>query len=289
MIVYFNGQYIDKDEVRISPDDRGWLFADGIYEVVRVYYGKLFRMPAHVGRLNRSACEIGLRIPGDIDFTAISEELLKQNDLAADATVYIQITRGVAPRSHQFPSPDTPPTVYVLARKFPVNHAQFRDGFGVLLVPDSRWARCDVKTINLLPNTLAAEAAHQVGAQEAVFVRGKSIAEGTHTSVIAIRDGVVITSPVDENILPSVTRAILLQLCQEKGIPVHAEGLTVQAFLQADEAVLLGTITELTPINCVKLGADLGDLGNETKFQTPGPITRKLQDGYRDLIERECC
>ncbi len=289
MIVYFNRQYIGKDEVQISPDDRGWLFADGIYEVVRVYNGKLFRMSAHVDRLNRSANEIGLQVPDDIDFTAISNELLKRNELCDDATVYIQITRGVAPRAHTFPTPDTPPTVYVFAREFPVNHKQFHDGFGVLLVPDTRWARCDVKTINLLPNTIASESARKVGAQEAVFVRGKSVAEGTHTSVIAIRDGVVITSPVDENILPSVTRAILMELCQEQGIPVHAEGLTVQAFLQADEAVLLGTITELTPINCVKLLSDLNDLGDETYFQTPGPITRTLQDGYRDLIERECC
>jgi D-alanine transaminase len=288
MIVYFNGQFIDKDEVRISPDDRGWLFADGIYDVVRVYNGKLFRMPEHVDRLNRSASEIGLRIPSDIDFTAIAEELLTQNEFAGDSTVYIQITRGVAPRSHQFPSADTPPTVYMFARDFPVNHDQFRDGFAVLLMPDTRWARCDVKTINLLPNTLASEAAKQVGAQEAVFVRGKSIAEGTHTSVIAIRDGVVITSPVDDNILPSVTRAILLQLCHEQGIPVHAEGLTVKAFCQSDEAVLLGTSTELTPIRKVMFGGEISDLGSTTHFTTPGPITRRLQHAYRDLIDREC-
>ncbi|HEX05563.1 MAG TPA: aminotransferase, partial [Bacteroidetes bacterium] len=266
MIVYYNGQYIDKDEVRISPDDRGWLFADGIYEVVRVYNGWLFRMQAHVDRLNNSASEIGLRIPRDLDLTDISEKLLKRNDLSGDATVYIQVTRGVAARSHRFPDAGTVPTVYVLATEFKVNPHQFREGFAVLLVPDTRWARCNVKTINLLPNTLASEAAHQAGAQEAVFVRGKLISEGTHTSVIAIRDGVVITSPVDENILPSVTRAILMQLCQEQGIPVHAEGLTVQAFLQSDEAVLLGTTTELTPIHTIKLSDELGDLGEDTRF-----------------------
>ncbi|MCB2213317.1 aminotransferase class IV [bacterium] len=288
MIVYYNGQYLDKDEVRISPDDRGWLFADGIYEVVRVYCGKPFRMLEHVDRLRHSASEIQLRLPDDFDLREISRELLQRNNVTRDAVIYIQITRGVAPRTHHFPPPDTPPTVYVLVRDFPANPQQFEEGFGVLLVPDTRWARCDVKTINLLPNTLASEAARQANAQEAIFVRGKAVAEGTHTSVIAIRDGVVITSPVDENILPSVTRSILLQLCQERGIPVHAEGLTVQSFLHADEAVLLGTTTELTPINRIKLVPELRHLGDATRFRTPGPITAQLQEGYRDLIQREC-
>lgn len=287
MQVYFNGEYLEKDDVRIHPDDRGWLFADGIYEVVRVYNGCPFRLQPHIDRLHRSASEIGMSMPPGLDIAAVTEELSRRNGSPADATLYIQITRGVAPRTHTLPAGITP-TVYIALDAFTPDPTQFRDGLGVLLVPDTRWARCDIKTINLLPNILAKRAAVAAGCGEAVFSTDRAVTEGTHTSVVSIRDGVVITSPISDNILPSITRSILLQLCDEANIPVHAEGLTIEGFLASDEAVLLGTKTEITPIREVLIDPEVGHLNEPVLFPTPGPLTLRLQAAYRAVIEREC-
>ena len=279
MISYFNGNFIPKEEIKISPDDRGFVFGDGVYEVVRTYQGKPFRMDEHLRRLERSLREI--RIAGvDIEtLNQVAEDLLKQNGLGAkDATIYIQITRGAAPRKHAFPEQATPPTVYLTTSPLNSSYQRTDTGVKVILVPDNRWARCDIKSVALLPNVLANQQAAEQGAEEAVFVRDGVITEGSHSNFCAIFDGEMVTHPRSNYILGGVTRQVVLQLCGELGIPVREFPVFQKDVKQADELFLSGTTTEVLPI----IQMDEWIVGDGK----PGPITRKLQKAFREFVSR---
>jgi len=276
--VYFNGAFVAKDDVRISPDDRGFLFADGVYEVVRSYGGRLFQLEPHLARLTNGlrALEIG-----GIDVPALGgvfRELLARNDLATrDATVYLQITRGAAPRTHAFPDPAPPPTVYAEARSF-TPRGDPATGVGVITVPDTRWARCDIKTVGLLPNCLANQRARAAGAIEAVFVRDGVAIEATASSFFGVFRGEVRTAPASNYILPSVSRAVVLRLCREHAIP-HAETpIFAQELDRADELFLAGTTLEVMPV----VRTDDRPVGDGR----PGPVTRRLHELFRDETAR---
>jgi len=276
--VYFNGVYCPKDDVRISPDDRGFLFADGVYEVVRSYGGRFFELAAHLDRLATGlrALEIG-----GADVTALPgvfRELLVRNDLGtADATVYLQITRGAAPRTHAFPDPSTPPTVYAEARTF-APRADPATGIGVITVPDTRWARCDIKTVGLLPNCLANQRARSAGAVEAVFVRDGVAIEATASSVFAVLHGEVRTAPASNYILPSISRAVVLRLCREHGI-AHAETpVFLDDLARADEIFLAGTTLEVMPVVRVD--------DRPVRDGRPGPAARRLLELFRHETTR---
>jgi D-alanine transaminase len=277
MIVYFNGQFMPGEQVRVSPDDRGFLLADGVYEVVRSYGGRLFKLEEHLARLARSLREI--RIPG-LDAAAIGDVakvLIERNGLVqGDATVYIQVTRGAAPRRHAFPEPGTPPTVYLTARAFSPQPEKRQRGVGVALVPDLRWGRCDIKSLALLPNVLASQEAKERGAEEAVFVRQGVITEGAHTNVSVIFDGELVTHPLSNRILAGVTRALALDLCRELGIPARETPVREGELRAAQELMILGTTTEIMPVVQVD-GWAVGD-------GRPGPVTRKLQKAFTDLV-----
>ena len=166
MIVYFNGQFMPKNEVKISPDDRGFLFADGAYEVIRAYHGKLFKIDRHIERMTRSLRELRIKEPEQEIYEDVAEELIQNNDLLnGEALIYIQVTRGAAPRRHAFPGSDTPPTVYAYASPFQPFPERLTHGVKITLVPDIRWTRCDIKSVSLLPNVLANQAAQQAGAK----------------------------------------------------------------------------------------------------------------------------
>lgn len=271
--VYLNGEYLPKAEARISPDDRGFLFADGVYEVLRSYAGKFFGEQPHFSRLRDGlrALEIGgvdAHSLGDV-----ARELLGRNALDnEDATVYVQVTRGAAPRVHAFPDPAPPPTVYVAASRFVPKHDPAR-GVRVITTPDIRWARCDIKSVSLLPNCLASQRAAAAGAQEAVFVRDGVALEGTHTSFFAVIDDTVRTAPRSNYILPSVTRAALLRLCAEHDIPCDESPLFVHELDGASELFLAGTTMEVMPIVAVD--------GRPVGAGTPGPVARRLLDLFR--------
>jgi D-alanine transaminase len=278
MIAYFNDNFVTKEEIKISPDDRGFVFGDGVYEVIRTYQGKPFRMDEHLRRLERSLREI--RIAGvDIEIlNQVSEDLIKRNDLATtDATIYIQITRGVAPRKHAFPELPTSPTIYVTVS--PLNSSHRADtGVKVILVPDNRWARCDIKSVALLPNVLANQQAAEQGADEAVFVRDGAITEGSHSNFWAIYDGELVTYPRSNYILGGVTRQVVLQLCRELAIPVREFPVLQNDLRRADELFLSGTTTEVLPV----VRVDEWTVGDGK----PGPITRKLQKAFREIVAR---
>jgi D-alanine transaminase len=277
MTVYFNGAFVPKDEVSISPDDRGFVFGDGVYEVVRAADGALFRLDDHRKRLRRSLEGIRLREAVDLDalWDAV-QGLLPRNDLTTgDAKVYLQITRGAAPRRHAFPDPPPEPTIYARAEAIDLPTEKWAQGVKVILRPDQRWARCDIKSLNYLPNVLANQAAMEAGAYEALLTREGFVTEGTHSSVGAVVDGTVVTHPLTNRVLPSITRTVLLELCDDLGLPTNERPIAVAELSDADELFLLGTTTGIMPIVQVEDKA-VGD-------GTPGPVVRKLQTAFRAL------
>lgn len=276
MIAYFNGQYVSKENIKISPDDRGFLFGDGVYEVIRSYGGRLFRIDDHLSRLSRSLGELRMAPVSLSHLKTVADQLLHRNNLEnEDATLYIQITRGVAPRKHPFPDPETSPTVYVSASVLQPFPAEWETGIAVILVPDLRWGRCDIKSVGLLPNVLASQQAREQGASEAVFVRDGVITEGSHTSFCAVFDGALVTHPANHHILAGVTRSVVLDLCVTLGISVRESPILERTLKGASELMVLGTTSEVVPVVRVDDWA-VGD-------GKPGPITSKLKQAFGDL------
>lgn len=276
MIAYFNGHFMSKDQVHLSPDDRGFLFADGVYEVIRVYHGQLFQADRHWQRLERSLHELRLKGPGSAELQAAAQELLRVNELdAGEAWVYLQITRGAAPRRHAFPADDTPPTVYATVSPFHFNPDKAAHGVKIILTPDIRWARCDIKSVALLPNVLASQQARDSGADEAVFVRDGVIIEGASSNFGAVFNDQFVTHPLSNTILPGITRAVVLDLCRQLNIPVKEFPIFERDLPQAEEAMLLNTTDEVMPV------VQINDwrVGNGQ----PGPITLTLRQAFRKL------
>jgi len=278
VLVYLNGDYIPREDARISIDDRGFLFADGIYEVVRLYGGTPFRMADHLARARRGLDALEIRYD-DVDGIAdVCDELVRRNDLeGAEATMYLQITRGAAPRKHAFPAPDTPATVYTAVKEYRDHPAEYwTEGVAAITVGDNRWSRCDIKSISLLPNVLANQRAHAKGAFEGLFIRDGIVLEGSHSNLFAVYDGELVTYPLCNLILGGITRAVVFELAEELGIPAR-EGLIPESRLfDADELFLAGTTTEVMPIVTVD-GTTIAD-------GKPGPVTKKLQEALRAKV-----
>jgi D-alanine transaminase len=280
MIVYLNDQFIPKEEARISPDDRGFSFADGAYEVIRAYSGRLFKIQEHLTRLERSLRELRIIAPDTQALSEVATQLLHHNRLQdADALFYIQVTRGVATRRHPFPDPGTPPTVYASASLFRQSRERWECGIKAILVPDIRWARCDIKSVALLPNVLASQQAREQGANEALFVRDGVVTEGAHTNFCAVFDGQLVTHPRTNRILAGVTRQVVLDLCRALDIPVRETPVLERQLREASELMITSTTVEITPV--VQLD-DWRVAGGE-----PGPITTRLQAAFRELVSAE--
>lgn len=275
-VVYWGGAYVPKGAVRISPDDRGFLFGDGVYDVIRAVDGRLFRAADHVERLRGNAAALGVD-DGNLDVLTVARELLARNGLErGDATIYVQITRGAAPRSHAFPDPAPPPSVYVAAQAFERRRIWQERGIRMITVPDVRWGRCDIKTICLLPNVLAVERAKKAGADEALFVRDGVALEGAHTSFFAVIDGSAVTAPLGNQILPGITRRVILGLAAELGIPAQEARIQAAELSRAAEAFVTGTTTDVSPVVAID-GRPLGS-------GVPGPVTRALQQALSGAL-----
>mgnify|MGYP006286857323 CR=1 FL=1 len=277
MTVYFNGSFMDKADVSISPDDRGFVFGDGVYEVVRAEDGALFRLDDHQWRLARSLEAIRLDDAVDTDalWTDIHELLSRTSLDTGRAKVYLQITRGAAPRQHAFPDPPVEPTVYARAEAHEPPLDKWRNGVKVILRPDQRWARCDIKSLNYLPNVLANQAAQESDAYEALLVRDGFVTEGSHSSVAAVFDGTVTVHPFTNRTLPSITRTVMLELCDDLGRPVEEFPVAVDDLPDADELFLMGTTTGIMPI----VQVDDWTVGDGT----PGPVAQELLEAFRAL------
>ncbi len=278
MIAYFNGEFMEKDEITISPDDRGFLFADGLYEVIRSYRGKLFRAEDHIARLNYGATRLCLETRDFSYLEGVAQDLLEKNELNGDATIYFQITRGIAPRGHAFPDPNPAPTVLGTAALFdPTKTMGAREnGIPVITVADTRWAGCDIKTTALTANVLANQEAVEKGAKEALFVRDAVVMEGTHSNFFVVADGCLVTAPASNYILHGITRKVVLELADSEGIEVKQAPIFKSGLPRITEAFITGTTTEITPVISID--------GTPVGTGTPGPLTRTLQDGFLDLI-----
>ncbi|MDJ0876717.1 MAG: aminotransferase class IV [Desulfobacterales bacterium] len=275
MIAYYNGRYLPKAEIAISPDDRGFLFADGLYEVIRSYDGRLFQMAAHLERLRRGSLHLRLNTNGCGDLEAVCQTLLEKNNLTSGgALVYIQVTRGAPPiRAHHFPAATTPLTVYATVRAFEPPAETHADGMSVALLPDQRWARCDMKTVGLTANALAAQQAHEMGAAEALLVRDGCVMEGSHSSFLVVDNGEVVAPPLTNYILDSISRQVVETICAREQIPFAARPIYQDRLNAADELMLTGTTLEVTPVTEIK-GID--------RQWAPGPVTRRLQAAFRN-------
>lgn len=273
-VVYLNGAYLPSDEASISVDDRGFLFADGVYEVTAAYRGRLFRMDRHIERMRQGLAELAI----DYDlggFEEMHERLIRENGLEAEETsiVYVQVTRGAAPRSHAFPTPAATPTVYAYAKAFARPSAErWESGYSAVTVPDRRWARVDIKTIALLPNVLAQQAAIDAGVDDAIFVKDGVAIEGAHSNLFAVFDGTVVTYPKSHLILPGITRGFVLELCDSLGIPVELRAVSVEELGRADEVFFSGTTTEVKPT--VEID------GRPVGTGAVGPVARRLQEAF---------
>lgn len=272
-VVYLNGQFLPSHEARVPVDDRGFLFGDGVYEVTRALGGRLFAEEAHWRRLETGLAE--LRIQPPPDFTrervrAISERLLAENALTGgEATVYLQVTRGAAPRTHAFPPAGTAPTVYLSASPFQVPWETRQRGVSAITLPDLRWGRCDIKTVNLLPNILAKQQAKEAGAWEAVLVREGVVTEGASTTVLVVMEDTLFTHPKGPQVLPSVTRDVVLELARDLQLHVVERPVRLDERPQWEELLLVGTTTDVQPVVSLD-GQPVGE-------GRPGPITRQLQ------------
>lgn len=277
MTVYFmDGQFTEREGLTISFDDRGYYFGDGVYEVIKVYDGELYTAEEHINRLFQSATKIKMTIPySEVQLMEIARELVAKNKIVV-GHVYIQVTRGSAPRIHQFPNPPVPPVVTGYAINNPRPIVGIENGVGVKSVADVRWLRCDIKSLNLLGNVLAKQEAYEAGCTEALLHRDGVVTEGSSSNLFGVKDGVVYTHPVTNLILNGITRQVLLGLCEEQGIPVVEKSFTLDEAFEMDEFFLTSTTSEVMPVISID--------GHPVSSGVLGPLTMKLQKAFNAQI-----
>jgi D-alanine transaminase len=274
-MLYLDGRYLPIADGRVSVEDRGFQLGDGVYEVIRVYGGKPFRLQAHLRRLQQSLDGVEIALPVPLDGFAVI--CAKVTAALPESTIYIQVTRGTAPRVHAFPK-DVRPTVVAYARE--AKAPSSGKSFTLLSVADDRWGRCHLKTICLLPNLLAKEKAVRAGCDEGLFVRDDGVVtEGTTSNAFFVKDGVVLTHPANHRILNGVTRMALLEVARGSGVRVEEKPLTIDEVRGADEVFMTGTTTEVMPATSLD--------GKPVGSGKAGPVTLRLQAAFRDLIRRE--
>jgi D-alanine transaminase len=271
-IVYLNGQFLPRGEAKLSVDERGFFFGDGVYEVTRVVRGRLFEWDRHARRLARGLKELRIDPGLAIDeIRALQDRLIQENGMTeGQGTIYLQITRGSAPRTHHFPPPGTSATIFLSASPFtPPDEIRAR-GVSVVTYPDYRWSRCDLKTVNLLPAVMAKQFAVDHEAFEAVFVREAVVTEGSHTNFFGVIGGEVRTYPNSNLVLPGVTRDVVLELARKIGVPVAEVPIYRHEIAGLEEAFLTGTTTDVMPVGVID--------GKAVGGGRPGPITMKLYE-----------
>ena len=273
----WNGTEMPLSEVRVSVTDRAYFFGDGVYEVFRVYNGQMFLERPHFARLRDSLAQ--LRIVTDVERLERRVRETLAHSGFREGQVYLQVSRGEAPRSHSFPHPPVTPNELIYVREYDKDpYAAYRAaGIRVLLVPDLRWKRCDIKSLNLLGNVLASQAADEAGCQEAIMMlEDGTITEGSHSTVFGVRRGALVTAPLEANILPGITRKLVLELADRCGIAVEERPFIANALHELDELFVTSTIAEVLPI--VEIAS------HPWKSSQPGPVTRRLQQAYREYV-----
>lgn len=275
--VLINEKLVDEQDANVPYNDRGYVFGDGIYEYIRVYDNNVFTAKEHFERLLRSAKEIGLELKYNVDeLTELIQELLSTNNIV-NGGVYIQVTRGAAPRDHAFPTPSVEANIMAFTKSYDRPYKLLEEGINAITTEDIRWLRCDIKSLNLLGNVLAKEYATKYNAQEAIQHRGDIVTEGSSSNVYAIKNGEIYTHPVNNYILNGITRMVIKSVAEDKGIPFNEEVFTLDFLKNADEIIVSSTSIEVMPV--VKLnGENVGD-------GEVGSITKSLQEGFNRYID----
>lgn len=279
MIIYLNGSFIPLEEAKLSPFDRGFLFADGVYEAIRTYNGKLFRLEDHLSRLKRSLLSIEIEYNEVDQLDSIIYKLIEKNHFASENIfIYLQITRGSSlTRTHHFPD-STISTIFITTNEIKDNDDKRNKGVKVITTEDLRWKRCDIKSISLLPAVLAKQKAHENSAEEAILVRDGVITEGTHTNFFAVRNNTVYTAPEGNFILSGITRKVVIELCNKLDIKVKEEFIKTDKLKSFDEYFITSTTKEITPV------AQINDWKPGEKV--PGEITQRLLDAFIELTSK---
>ena len=275
-VAFINGAFMPLAEAKVSIEDRGFQFGDGIYEVIRTYKGRPFAIEAHLARLDRSALALALTQP--YSRAEWADHVMEGIRRAAypEAKVYIQITRGVAPRDHAY-SDEVTPTVVMTVREFhPLDKSVQAAGVEAMTIEDIRWGRCDIKSVNLLANVLARQQVKQAQVFEAILVNAGLVTEGAISNVMVVQGETVVTAPEGPRILPGVTRAVVLDLALSEGLPIQERFVSQADLYEADEVFLTGTTVEVLAVVRVD-GKVIGD-------GRPGPITQRLAAGYTSRV-----
>ncbi|MCG2588519.1 aminotransferase class IV [Rhodohalobacter sulfatireducens] len=280
MQVYLNGSFVDHNEAKVSVADRGFIFGDGIYEVTRVVNGSLFREKEHLVRMDQGLKSLKIDLDDSVRnaIPEISRELLEKNNLLdGEAAIYLQITRGTAwPRTHTFPNPAVKPSIYLSVSEFSPHTELHKTGVDVITLADVRWTRCNIKTVQLLPNTLARQQAIEHGVNSALMIRDGVITESPNANIFGVKDGALYTYPESNYILSGITRGAVLEIAEKLDIPVHFNPIREEELFELDELFFSGTTTDIQPVTVVN-GKNLGT-------GKPGPIVKSIQDEYRKLL-----
>ena len=275
MIYFKDGKFLDEEQVHVAVNDRGYSFGDGVYEVIKVYDGTLYTLQEHLERLQQSAEKIRIDLPYTIEQLTEYIEQLKNDNQLNIGHIYLQVTRGVAPRAHNFPENTTPVVIgYAVESARPMEYLE--KGAAMKSVEDVRWLRCDIKSLNLLGNVLGKQEAFDHGCQEALFVRDGIVREGSSSNAFGIKDGTLYTHPANNFILNGITRRVVLQLAENLEIPVEEKEFTLEEALKMDEFFFTSTNSEITPAITI----DQQSIGQGV----PGPLTRKLQSAFNEQI-----
>lgn len=281
-IAYVNGRYVRHADAAVHIEDRGYQFADGVYEVCEVARGYIVDMTRHLDRLDRSLRELSIEWPvGRRVLENLMHEVVRRN-LVKNGLVYLQVTRGVAPRDHYFPASDVRSALVITAKRSSpaASAARAQAGIKVITVPENRWERVDIKSVGLLPNVLAKQKAKEAGAVEAWFVDPDgTVKEGASTNAwIVTRDGVLVTRPADSGILRGITRTTLLEVAAKQGVKVEERGFTVEEAKSAREAFITAATTVVMPV----VDIDGAPVANGH----PGSLTLALREAFFDVAEK---
>lgn len=281
MKVIWNSQIVDREEVKIDPEDRGYQFGDGIYEVVRAYNGHFFGLDEHVDRLYSSADKIEMIMPqSKEEMKTLMTKLLNESEVQT-GNLYLQATRGVAsPRNHVYPDMSVLPTITGNVTAVPRNAQKIENGITTITEPDIRWLKCDIKSISLLGNIMVKHEAHKKNAEEAILHRDGIVTECSASNVAIVKDGTICTHPDGNLILPGVTKIVWLKCAEELGIEVKEEPFTLEQLQEADEVFCSSTTIEVMPIHTID--------GKKVNGGQRGKVTERLAEAFKLKIEEAC-
>jgi len=278
--VYLNGEYLPADEAKISVLDRGFIFGDGVYEVIPVYGGRLFRGPHHLQRLNNGLEAIRISNPlSEESWIDILEGLVQQNG-GGDQSLYLQVTRGIAPRDHRFPEPITP-TIFAMSTPLAEVELKQQQGISAVTLEDNRWLRCNIKSISLLPNILLKQQAYDAEGGEALLVRDGYVTEGAASNIIMVKGDTLITPPQSNHLLPGITRDLVIELCRIHNVPHELRPITKEELFAADEVWVTSSTKEIIPVVTID-ERPVGDGKIGDSWRTMTHLYREYKQAFRE-------